>query len=78
MKKVTMAAIAVLTTLTACKKDYTCECVGKTNGVKTYEATIKTHEREKKAREICEAYNYSYEYELLGKPTKEEYKCVLK
>lgn len=34
MKKVTMAAIAALATLTACKKDYTCECVGKTNGVK--------------------------------------------
>lgn len=59
MKKITLAiAVLGILSLASCKKDYTCECTISGSGLS---ATVSQNinETKKKAKEKCEAENYS-------------------
>lgn len=55
MKKVILVASLGMFALTACKKDYTCECSVSSNGVSAVTSTTTINDTKKKATDACEA-----------------------
>ena len=55
MKKVILVASLGMFALTACKKDYTCECTVSGSGVSVVTGTTTINDTKKKAEESCTA-----------------------
>jgi hypothetical protein len=75
MKKIAMLVIGIAF-LSACKKDYTCECI--TNPGNTIKTTTIKSATKRQAKANCFSYSYTYNDPFSGTSVKVDVNCTLK